>query len=370
MIRLEAYKYNIKLDQPLSISFHTWNFQENVIVYLTWNGKQGIGEAAPFKPITGDSQNEVIQDILPLSTLPFDPTKDSLDKLHEFLNHHTRSQTLKAAIDFAYHDLRAKLKGIPVYQLYVNRPTLVPNSVTIFIKESLEETVKEAQRILKVYPDLQIIKIKLKGKNDIERVKAIKSVCPHYMQFIVDANQGFINPQHAVEELNRIGEILKNVILVEEPCPKGETEKLFYVKDNVKNMLVFADESAATYEDAKKVIAHDAAHGINIKLQKAGGIWPGKKIAQLCKNNNLKIMVGSMLDGPIATAASVHFAVSTQNVILSDLDMDLDVADQGIGRIAFNKGSRIPSHLPGLGIVFDKDKIRQEKATILFEKII
>lgn len=370
MISVRAYRYNTKLDAPISISFHTWYFRENVLIELEYNGEKGYGEAAPFKPITGDSQEEVIKEVKKISSIPLDPEKDGLTGLDTYVQT-IHSYTLKAAIDFAYHDLLGKLKGVPVYALYQPTPTLVDNSVTVFIKDTVEETAAEAARLYKAFPEMKILKIKLKGENDVERTKAIKSVSPSHMKFIVDANQGFTDEKKAVADLTEVGNILRHVILVEEPCPKGELAKLKYVKENVPNMLVFADESAATYEDAKAVVTANAAHGINIKLQKAGGIAEGKKIAKLCEEKELKIMVGSMLDGPIATAASIHFAISTKHVILSDQDMDLEMPSHETGKLAFTNGQRIPNNVPGFGITFDMDKINNlvQKGEMVFEEV-
>jgi len=372
MIQMHAYKMNFKLVTPMSISFHTWYYSENIIVSLSYKGITGYGEAAPFKPITGDSQEDVIEQCKHMQSLSIDPQKDTIEILHEFFEHSKYSLTFKAALDYAYHDLLARIKKVPVYQLYATTPRFVPNSVTVFIKPTLEATVAETKRIYKNYPDLKLLKIKLKGKGDLDRVRAIKCVSPSHMQFILDANQGFHDPIQAVKMLTDIGNILGNVILVEEPCEKGDMDKLRYVTKHMMNMLVFADESAATLDDVKNVIHAKAAHGVNIKLQKAGGIYPGKQIALLCKKAGLKIMVGSMFDGPLATAASTHFAVSTENLILSDLDMDLDMPKHTKGNILFEKGYRIPLDSLGFGITLDTQKIKKlvQKGIVIFEKII
>jgi L-alanine-DL-glutamate epimerase-like enolase superfamily enzyme len=372
MILINAYKFNFKLLSPISISFHTWYYRENILVKLKWKNFEGWGEAAPFKPVSGDNQTEVIKELKRLKFLPFDPEKDSFKTLHYFLSKKLKSQTTKAAIDFAYHDLIGKIKKLPVNKLHYPKAKLVPNSVTIFIQDSPANTAKEAKRIYKKYPHLKILKIKLAGKDDFGRVEAIKRVSPKKMKFTLDANQAFKKPQEAVSALSKIGKILKRVILVEEPCPKGELDKLKYVKNNLKKIMVFADESAATLKDVNKLIKAKAVDGVNIKLQKAGGIWPAKQIALACQKAGLKIMIGSMLEGPLAITAGVHFAVSTPNLILSDLDMDLDMPKHTWGEAGFKEGKRIPTKNYGLGVSFNMDKIKQmqKNKTLIFERIL
>lgn len=360
MITLRAYKLNLKLKEPISISFHTWEYRENVIVELEYDGVVGYGEAAPFKPITGDSQDEVVEQLKQLGSLPFNPREDTPADLHAYLDERISAQTLKAALDFAYHDLQGKLSAKSCFELYTPEMRKVNNSVTIFVHEDFNKTQENAREVFSKYPDLQLLKIKLKGEGDLERARAIQAVAPKHIKFVLDANQGFEDPQEAVEVFKQLQEIFEGrVFVIEEPCPKGELDKLKFVTDNLEGIYVLADESAATIEDAKAVIDARAAHGVNIKLQKAGGIWPSKIIAQMCEEAGMKVMVGSMLEGPLSTAAGVHFAVSTPNVIFSDLDMDLEDPDYVIGAASFENGQRTPSNALGLGVKIDSEAIKK-----------
>ena len=372
MIEVSAYRYEYKLDEPLSISFHTWYYRENVIVKLRFGSFCGYGEAVPFKGITGDSQAEVIEEVKMIKKLDLDPMTIDAEAFHLYLRKMgIESTTLYAALDFAYHDLLGKIKKLPTYSLYSDHINYVPNSVTVFLKESVEDTVSEAVRIMKRYPHLKVMKIKLKGEGDIERCRAIRNVIEKDISFILDANQGFDDPREAVNVINQLSLILGRIILVEEPCPKGEIDKLKYVKEHVNDTLIFADESAVDINDVKMIINRQAADGINIKLQKTGGIWPARVIAEECKKHGLKVMVGSMLEGPLAIAAGVHFGASTDNVILTDLDMDLDMKQHSETIIEFADGGRFPSKLFGLGIEFDEKAVEQLKSDkiLIFDKI-
>lgn len=359
MLRLKIVRLEFPRARPVAISFHTWNVRQSFLVFLEYENLQGIGEANPFKPITGDSAEELIEEARQIAHIPLDPAQDDLEALHVFLER-TTCKSLQAAIDCAYHDLAGKIARKPVYRIYAERPRYVDNSVTVFLQNSAAETAREASRIYREFPHLKILKIKLKGEGDLDRARAVKEVSPSGMKFTLDANQGFADPQVAIEVLTQIGEILGDVILVEEPCPKGQLDKLKLVKDRLPNMMVFADESAATLSAVREVAAADAAHGVNIKLQKAGGIWPAKQIARFCEASGLKIMVGAMIEGPVAIAAGVHFAVSTTGVIFTDLDTDLDLPLFTRGHSEFVAGSRHVVDSPGMGIVLEELQGQQQ----------
>lgn len=371
-IKPEAWKYNLKLNEPFKIAFHTFTHQQNVLLKLHYGEHVGMGEAAPFPQVTGDSQEEVIQELAALKPIPINPETSDIYDFHKYLDDHISTPTARTALDFAWHDLIGKLKGIPVHKLYREMLYSAPESFTLGIKTP-EETGAEAHQVAGRFPELQVLKIKLKGdEHDIERAEHIWTALPRKMQFMIDANQGFSDPEKAVRILESIEEILGSVILVEEPLIKGDLEGMREVKNRLNNMLVFADESAVNLADTKRIIANEAADGINIKLQKAGGILPGKRMAEAAEDAGLKVMAGCMLESPLAITAGVHFVSCTPNVIVTDLSADLLTDSPAKSSATFTHGKRIPPKLPGLGFEFDQQKtellIRNKQ--LIFERML
>lgn len=371
MIRLSIYKLNFKLEKPLQIAFYTFLYRESVIIKMEYKDYVGLGEASPFELITLDTQDNVIQEAKQLLTIPLDPTYNSIEDLHTFLDGKITSRTLRTALDFAYHDLLGKVKNVPVYKLYSKKTKKIVTSITLTIKNTPEETALATSSILRTYPNLQVLKVKLKGNKDVDRVKAIKKVTPKSLKFIIDGNQCYGNEQKAISSIKEIQAILRNVIIVEEPCPKAKLTELKKVKNAIQNAYVIADESVVDLTDAKLLIRRKAADGINIKLQKAGGIWKAKEIATLCNKNNLKIMVGCMLEGPIGIAAGIHFAISTPNILVADLDSDLFMKSHAKFGPFYSRGMRFIENRPGLGVDLDEKVLNSLKRhkEIVYEKI-
>lgn len=364
MLELEIFHLVYPLAKQIAISFHTWEQRESWIIILHYRHWQGLGEANPFKPITGDSTEEILRQVALVTHMPLDPINDDFDQLHNYLQHTITCPSLMSAIDMAYHDLMGQIQQQPVYQYYTIQPHF-PNIVpTIFLQDSLDNTRIFAQQILDRLPDPPMIKIRIKGnEEDIERVKTIQQIMPPQTHYMLDANQGFANPDFAVKILQQISATTPNIILIEEPCAKGNLEQLKYVKDHLSNMMVFADESASSLEDVQKIIETQSAHGINIKLQKAGGIWPARKIAKLCEKNNLQIIVGTMLEGPIGIMAGLHFVAGCANVLFAELDSDLDLPSFTRGGTVLQNGRRILNRQAGLGICLDEACISASVAT-------
>lgn len=361
---IRIFKLDIALAEPFRISFQTFTHLNNVLVFIaTDEGVIGCGEAAPFKPITGDSREEAIRFLQLAAGKLIGNDINDLHDLHSILGElekasGIRSQTAKTALDMAFLCLIGKIEDKPIYNLLgCSKPSLVKNTLTIGIK-SIEETLNTVRRYVDMFSEagLSRIKLKLSGdpEKDLERVTKVAELFDG--ELTLDANQGYIDPDTAVKIFNKMhDDVGDKIILIEEPCPKGDLDKLKYVKDH-SEILIFADESAATLEDAKKVIKKDAADGINIKLQKAGGIYWGKKIAELANDHGVKLMTGCMLETGISIAAGTHFASSMEGMINTDLDSDLTLPINIVQKpLPFINGCRLPLDKPGLGISLRED---------------
>ncbi len=357
IVRFQLDLLRIRLPRPLAISFHALRWQENFLVRLQdGDGLVGWGEGAPLKAITGDSLEEAIEEAGELEGATFPPLRSPEGFHSEFLGR-LSSATLRAALDLAAHDMAARRRGIPVHRLYSGQARRVENSVTVFIQSDPEAGAREAVRLLEDHPHARVLKIKLKGSDDLERCRAIARVVPAGMRFILDANQGFADPSRAVSEIGRIVELLGEVILVEEPCRKRDLDAMAEVRRGLSGVKVFADESCADEADLERILEAGCADGINIKLQKAGGLVPAKRMAARAAQGGLEVMLGAMFETALSHSAGAHFAVSTPNVLLTDLDMDLDLPDFCRGRLPFADGARTPLDSPGFGFELDTEKL-------------
>ncbi|MBN4678907.1 dipeptide epimerase, partial [Pandoraea nosoerga] len=94
------------------------------------------------------------------------------------------------------------------------------------------------------------------------------------------------------------------VEFIEQPLAKDNWEgmkQLFAVSP----LPLLADESCVFEQDVKKCVGH--FHGINIKLTKCSGITPALRMIKEAKSLGLKVMMGSMNESTIGSAAIAHF---------------------------------------------------------------
>ena len=201
------------------------------------------------------------------------------------------------------------------------------------------------------------MKLKMDGnpEMDLKRVLAVAGIFPRGIK--LDPNQAYVDPKVAVETFNALYDQLgSKVMLIEEPCPKGDLDKLKYVSENSK-IPIYADETAATLEDIKKIIKLKAANGVNLKLPKIGGIYWATQAAKLLKDAGLRLQVGIMIESRVGLAAAANFAAGTTNVLDTDMDSDLyfetDITTND--SLPFVRGARFPSGRPGLGVLLKEE---------------
>lgn len=377
---LKVFKLDIALKEAFTIAFKTYTHAHNCLVILeTDEGIRGYGESSPDKPITGDTQQEALTFMkaatkkLQGHVLDIVEVHKTLSELEEDIGF--KSQTGKAAIDMACYDVIGKSEGKPIYEvLGAEEPREIPTTLTIGIKP-IEETIMTARNYIEKFGKygLKRIKLKLSGnpEEDLERVRRIAEIFPG--ELTLDANQGYKDPRKAVEVLNKMyNENGKRIILVEQPTPKEDLNALKTVSEE-SPIPVFADESAMTLEDAIKVIEAKAASGINIKLQKIGGIYYGVKAAEKADEAGVKLMVGCNEETHIAISAAIHYTSSMPKIINADLDSDLLLFDLNIVKEnpleTFISGARIPRRKPGLGVELSEWFMALADNRIVLQKI-
>lgn len=211
------------------------------------------------------------------------------------------------ALDCALWDLEAKQRGLRLWQVAGcdGAPTARVTAFTI----SLGSPGAMAEQAATAEADgYSLLKIKLTGEGDRLRVAGVRKGAPN-ARLIVDANEswGQLDLLAEAEALADMG-----VEMIEQPVPVGADALL----DPIYAPLPFiADESCQTAADVARI--GPFYDGVNIKLDKAGGLTEALKIADAADAAGLSIMVGCMLSTSLAIAPAFVLA---QRASWVDLD--------------------------------------------------
>jgi L-alanine-DL-glutamate epimerase-like enolase superfamily enzyme len=375
---IDIFELKLKLRRPYKISLKTISYTENLLIAVrTDEGLVGYGEAAPIKAITGDTWEDALAYMRKVAVGLKGANPCDIAGIHSLLERiaksGTNSQTARNAIDAACYDIVGKLEKKPVYQLLgQSKARIVPASIGLGI-ESPEDLVTQTREYLELYAENGPWSMKLKmdgnAEMDLKRVLAVAKVFPRGIK--LDPNQAYVDPKVAVETFNELyDELGSKIMLIEEPCPRGDLDKLKFVSEHSK-IPIYADETAATLEDIKKIIKLKAAKGVNLKLPKIGGIHWASQAADLLKDAGLRLQTGIMIESRVGLAAAANFAAGTTNVLDTDMDSDLyfktDVATND--SLPFIQGARVPSGRPGLGVQLKEEFNRVVDGDIIIQKL-
>ncbi len=184
-----------------------------------------------------------------------------------------------------------------------------------------------------------IYKIKVGTANDVETIEALRKHTD--AMFRVDANAGWALNE-ALEKIPALKEL--GVELVEQPLAKDEWNDMKVLYEQ-SPLPLFADESCVFENDVEKCA--DCFHGINIKLVKCSGITPALRMIEKARQLNLKIMMGSMNECTVGSAAIAQFLPQLDYV---DMDGPLLLKEDIATGLVYDNGVVSVAVQPGLGV--------------------
>jgi L-Ala-D/L-Glu epimerase len=276
---------------------------EVVVAELTDGRFTGRGECTPY-PRYGETVPGVAAAIASLA----DDIGRGLDRVS--LQSALPAGAARNALDCAFIDLEAKRSNHPAYELLKTAPPQ-PRLSAYTISFGPIEEMAQAAAAAAARP---LLKIKLGGCGDPQRIAAIRNAAPA-AELIVDANEGWRPDDLAA---NVAACAAAGVTLIEQPLPAAADAALATL---ARTVPICADESVHDRATLAALIGkYDA---VNIKLDKAGGLTEALALAAEAQRLGLELMVGCMIATSLAIAPALLVAAYARVV---DLDGPLLLA--------------------------------------------
>lgn len=305
MIQLRCREFDLPLRHVFTIAHGSTTIQKVLIVELEEDGVCGYGEACVigYYGFTIEQMTQALESVREdLARRTLDDPVSLWDELHPKLAHNPFAQ---CALDQAAHDLWGKKLGKPVRELWGLRTDRIPvTNYTIGI-DRVDVMVAKMEE----FPGWPIYKIKLGTPNDLQIVRELRRHTDAI--FRVDANCSWtaddtIRNAHELKQLS--------VEFIEQPLPADRWQDMQRVFAE-SELPIIADESCIAPTDVDR--CHRHFHGVNIKLMKAGGLTPARRMIARARELNMRVMVGCM------TESSVGISAIAQLLPLLDyVDMD------------------------------------------------
>lgn len=307
--------------QPFVIARGAKNHVDLVCVTLREGAAEGRGEGTPID-YRGDDAEQALAAVRAVA--PAVEAGASRSDLLDLMP----PGAARNAIDSALWDLEAKASGLRVWQrlgLPEPRPLLTAYTISLGDPAAMAAAARQVA-------GRELLKLKLGGEGDIERVTAVRRAAPH-ARLIVDANQGWVglDIEAMCHALHALG-----VELVEQPLPAGADGDLAHVRSPVP---LAADESVQDRASLDSVVGR--YRFVNVKLDKAGGLTEALALIHAAGQRGLGVMVGCMLSTSLGVAPAF---IAAMQATYADLDGPLLLASDRASPLAFS-GSDV--HPPG-----------------------
>jgi len=302
--RLTVRRHAWPIRGSFTISRGSKTSADTLIVEITDGDAVGRGECVPYARY-GETMESAEAQVRSVAAAVDDGAdrSDLLDLLP--------ACAARNAVDCALWDLAAKRSGQRAWRLAgLAAPKPVETAYTISL-----DTVDAMGRAAAKASAMPLLKLKLTGEGDVERVAAVRENAPG-ARIVVDANEAWTE-HHLdafVPALASLG-----VEMIEQPFPAGKDDALAGYDGPI---TLCADESC---HDRSSLDDLSGKYGmVNIKLDKTGGLTEALALRDAARERGFQVMVGCMLASSLAMAPALLLA---QDAEVVDLDGPLWLAE-------------------------------------------
>lgn len=213
---------------------------------------------------------------------------------------------VKAGIECALLDLRARALGVPLHDLYGGkRQERFANTRII--------PLKSPQRMAEVAVELaeagfRHLKVKVSGEPelDIARVRDVRAAVGQDIALMIDANESY-PPKLAVRTINAMARY--GLELVEQPTSARDFKSLIAVASAL-DIPVEADESAQDLQSILRIVEAGHVASINLRILNHGGPSRTAQAIAICRAANVDFRFGAVFGSSIVHAHTLHLAAS------------------------------------------------------------
>ncbi|WP_435583306.1 muconate/chloromuconate family cycloisomerase [Amycolatopsis thermoflava] len=361
--RVETVVLDVPLRRPHRFARVGMDVQPVLLVYLrTAGGVTGVGEGVvPGGPWWGGESVETMQLVIERYLAPILLGRDVDDIAgigRDIGDVVAANLHAKAAVDIALHDAWARCLGVPAHALLggvVRRSVPVTwalgtEPAPVVVEEALAKLDAGTHRTFKLKMGAQ------DPADDVRRVTAIADKLAGAAGLRVDVNARW-DRGTALAHLPRLAD--GGIELVEQPVPGADVEALAEI-NRALPIPVMADESLRTPGDALRLARLAAADVYSLKISKSGGLRATRSIAEVAAAAGIPAHMGTSIDGPVGTAASLHLACALPAVTWgSELFGPLLMRAEHLATPLRYEGGEL--HLPdgpGFGVELDPDAVR------------
>ena len=269
----------------------------------------------------------------------------------------------KATIETACWEVEAKQSGLPLWKHLGGMRTEIPCCVFIGIKNTPEALLEKIERELEA--GYQRIKIKIKPGWDVNIIERVRRSFPD-IRLMGDANSAYtLSDMPLLRQLDRF-----DLMMLEQPLAHNDILDHAELQKQIKTPVCL-DESIHSSEDARHAIGLGSCRIINVKLGRVGGHAEAKRVEKVCRENNIPVWCGGMLESGVGRAHNIAMATLAGFTLPGDVSANSrywaeDISEPPVTVTA--RGTLLAPEKPGLG--FDLNMARIDSLTVRKETVV
>ncbi len=313
MIRVETLKVSLPLKKRFAVSQGSADIKTNLLAILN---NRYSGEAAS-SVYYGPTMTQLETDLRTGARFLEQKGTIDVDTLQELSGLVIHPIARSALIGMALNYLSGESDRYPWEILSLSTPVGIKSSFTVSIDDpdAMIAAIKESE-----YP---IIKIKMGGEHDAKVIESLKDLVDKEIR--VDANGGWscAQAEEMIYYLARSG-----VRIIEQPTDAKNVADWPHLKGKQAEVELIIDEGVGTQEEFTQVSQY--VDGVNIKMEKSGGIVEAIKIAAQASDDKKKVMLGCMVASSVGIAQSVYMSSLADYIDLDGPQLLQDDIARGI----------------------------------------
>jgi len=319
VIELDTFKVSIPLKKKFAVAGGDATVKTNLLTVLN---NRYHGEAAPsvkYGPTVEEIQTDIGKGLEYLRNLD-QIDGDTLQLIDGFDIHPAARAALMGMV---LNYVSGETRRYPWEVLKLSTPVGIRSSFTVAISDTaaMIEDIKNSP-----YP---IVKVKMGHEQDVMLLDALGRIKDKEIR--VDANGGW-SCAKAEEMIHHLAN--SGVTIIEQPTSEDFVKEWPHLKGKAEQVELILDEGLGSHEDYDQYSVH--IDGINIKMEKCGGILPSIQMAERARNDGKKVMLGCMVESSVGIAQSVYMSSLADYF---DLDGPLLLEDDIARGINYDKES-------------------------------
>lgn len=296
--RIEGYLVRIPLKKEFRFADAPAQYCESVVLRITGEGASGWSEVTPgANPFltsewSGATYLTLRDYVAPIAAeLRAVSTAKSLE---EAFAHIKGNNHAKAAVEIAWQDLNARLRGEPLWKTLGGEKKPIKLGLTFDRSVEREVFFQELSRATE--ENFARVTLKMRPGWDVQVLNFARLDSPSWLQLQVDVEGGLDMEAHA-DTIFRMDDFF--LTCVEQPLNPRDFVAHAMLKDTLRTPICL-DESITSFEDAKIAFDLEACKFVCLKPGRVGGLANAVDIARYAKTNGIDVYSGFELGTSLA----------------------------------------------------------------------